>query len=363
MACSGGDYVFGLADLARLRDERPGRVSSWDRSGGNRDFVAVPAGARARLADLFGAGRVTHIWTTMHCDEPHFLRKVVLRMWWDGEPAPSVEVPIGDFFGIGHALTRSFWSLPLQMSPQDGRGFTCFFPMPFATAARIEVENQCETAPVNLYYYLDYVRVGRADPEDARFHAQWRRQNPCDGIDPAGLDNRIYQMAGKNLTGRGNYVILDATGRGHYVGCHLDIQNLRRSEEWDWPGEGDDMIWVDQDPERDWPPRLHGTGTEDYFGTAYCPTQEYSSPFHGVTLGGGRNWHDPVSFYRYHVLAPIRFERNIRVTVEHGHANRRSDDYSSTAYWYQVEPHVSFPPLLPVAERLPITPAGAIEYT
>ena len=102
-----------------------------------------------------------------------------------------------------------------------------------------------------------------------------------------------------------------------------------------------------------WPPTLHGTGTEDYFNCAWCPTQIYNGPYHGVIAGGGPNWMDPVTLYRFHIEDPIVFKKQIRVTIEHGHANRRGDDLSSLAFWYQAEPHLTFPPLLPVEQRLP----------
>jgi hypothetical protein len=109
------------------------------------------------------------------------------------------------------------------------------------------------------------------------------------------------------------------------------------------------MIFIDGEG---WPPSLHGTGTEDYFNTAWCPQQEYSAPYHGITLGGGDNRSGEVSFYRFHVEDPVAFERSIRVTIEHGHANKRSDDYSSVGYWYQAEPHRAFS-IPPVEERVP----------
>lgn len=152
-------------------------------------------------------------------------------------------------------------------------------------------------------------------------------------------------------------MLLEAEGRGHYVGCNLNVTNLRLTEQWNWYGEGDDMIWIDQD-RGDWPPRLHGTGTEDYFNTAWCPSQVVSAPYHGIPLPGGPNWSGQISLYRLHLEDPVLFERNIRVTIEHGHDNRRSDDYSSTAYWYQTEPHRPFPALPPVDERLPVIPVG-----
>jgi len=117
-------------------------------------------------------------------------------------------------------------------------------------------------------------------------------------------------------------------------------------------GEGDDMIFIDGEG---WPPSLHGTGTEDYFNTAWCPQKEYSAPYHGITLGGGDNWGGHISLYRFHVEDPVTFERSIRVTIEHGHANRRSDDYSSVAYWYQAEPNRSFS-IEPVERRIPRQP-------
>jgi hypothetical protein len=190
------------------------------------------------------------------------------------------------------------------------------------------------------------------DERQGRFHAQFRRENPCDGISDEGMTNDEFQLRGENLSGDGNYVILEAEGEGHYVGCNLNIQNLRETgmNNFNWYGEGDDMIFVDGEP---FPPSLHGTGTEDYFNTAWCPTQEQHAPYHGLTMAGGPNWWGKVSMYRFHIEDPVRFRRSIRVTIEHGHANHRSDDYSSTAYWYQAEPHAAFPPLLPVEERLP----------
>ena len=158
----------------------------------------------------------------------------------------------------------------------------------------------------------------------------------------------------QNPTGEGNYVILDAHGRGHYVGCHLDIDVFERQVN-DWYGEGDDMIFIDGHL------AMHGTGTEDYFNTAYCPRTEYCAPYHGLTLYSGTPewpWSGRNSVYRYHIADPIHFHESIKVTIEHGHANKLSNDYSSTAYWYQLEPHRPFPSLPAVAKRLPRDVAG-----
>ena len=211
----------------------------------------------------------------------------------------------------------------------------------------MEVTSEVDDADVVVYFYVDYEELDSLDADIGRFHAQWRRQNPTAGVRP-GPSNAAYQFHGTNLTGRDNYTILEAEGHGHYVGCVLNIQNRRRTRKWNWYGEGDDMIFIDGD---EWPPTLHGTGTEDYVNTAWCPTQTYSAPYHGVTLAGGKNWRGPVSLYRFHVEDPVVFERSIRVSIEHGHANKRSDDWSSTAYWYQAEPHRPFE-LAPVEDRL-----------
>ncbi len=353
-----GDFGSSLRDLPRLRSGRRGRSSSWDRSGGNDDRVTLVPGQTDTLAELEGAGSITHIWCTLASEhgtfapnarEPDFLRRLVLKMYWDGEEQPSVLTPLGDFFGVGHARTTNFASLPLQMSPQDGKAFNSFFHMPFANGARIEVESELSHDRVLLYYYVDYESFDVLEEGLGRFHAQWRRQNPTNGRDETGMSNEEVLFGGSNLDGASNYVILDAQGRGHYVGCVLSIQNLRDTMQWNWYGEGDDMIFVDGEP---WPPRLHGTGTEDYFNTAWCPDQAYAAPYHGITLPGGANWGGQVSYYRFHVEDPITFERSIRVTIEHGHDNRRSDDVSSVAYWYQDEPHAPFS-LAPVAQRIP----------
>lgn len=339
-----------LANLPALTGTRSARASSWDRSGGNDDRLHVAGGQSAVLAEIEQPGVVRHIWMTIACGEMHYLRKLVLRMTWDHASTPCVEVPVGDFFGVGHARTRNFVSLPLQMSPEDGKSFNCWFPMPF-DAARIELLNECGEEAL-VYFYIDYELTGRSDPRAGRFHAQWRRENPCGGIEDDGLSNDEFQFGGTNLTGADNYVVLEAEGEGHYVGCNLNIQNLRNTglNNFNWYGEGDDMIFVDGEP---FPPSLHGTGTEDYFNTAWCPTQEYNAPYHGLVLPGEQNWWGKVSMYRFHIEDPVRFQQSIRVTIEHGHANRRSDDYSSTAYWYQTEPHAQPPTLPTVADRLP----------
>jgi hypothetical protein len=294
-------------------------------------------------------------------DNPFYARTTVLRAFWDGAPAPCVEAPIGDFFGIGHAIVKDFWSLPLSMSPQDGRGFNCFFPMPFASGARIEVENESDAAMI-FYFYVDYEEHDCIDESLGRFHAQWRRENPTHGWAEGRYDDdiaagQVGELRRKawstpNLDGKDNYVILEAEGRGHYVGCNLNIDCFSRQAN-DWYGEGDDMIFVDGEV---WPPSLHGTGTEDYFNTAFSPRTEFCAPYHGITVYSGTDewpWKGKNSLCRFHIEDPVMFQKSVRVTIEHGHANSLSNDYSSTAYWYQAEPHAPFPTLPPAADRLP----------
>src|SRR5262245_47062386 len=225
----------GLAGLARVRPYRSRRISSWDRSGGNFDAMIVEPGMTVAFAEMAGAGIVRHLWLTMMSlpDEPYDLRQTVLRMFWDGEASCSVEAPLGDFFGIGFGLRRNFVSLPLQMSPQDGRGFNCWFPMPFADGARLEIENQGTHRRI-FFFYVDYEEHAAIDPDLGRFHAWWNRQNPTagtareDGFTRADYGYTAERPAGPglalsgpwhkpNLTGARNYVILDARGSGHYV--------------------------------------------------------------------------------------------------------------------------------------------------
>ncbi|CAI6083883.1 glycoside hydrolase family 172 protein [Cohnella sp. JJ-181] len=348
------DMQQSLSTLSRSRIGKRKRESSYDRTGGNKDFFSVRPGDHAEICSIGGAGAITHIWMTMATDapseEPYLPRKIVLRMYWDGESEPSVEAPIGDFFGMGHGITRNYTSAALMMSPEDGKAFNCFFRMPFARGARITVESEADQ-PIKFYFYVDYEAYDSLPAEELRFHAQWRRECPTDGIEEAGADNAEFEFGGKNTTGEGNYVILEAAGKGHYIGCNFNVHNLRETREWNWYGEGDDMIFIDGEP---WPPTLHGTGMEDYFNTAWCPQQEVCTPYHGIILGGGPNWSGKISTYRYHVLDPIMFDDSIRVTIEHGHNNHRSDDVSSTAYWYQSEPHRPFPALPGIAGRLPL---------
>ncbi|RKJ49386.1 DUF2961 domain-containing protein [bacterium 1XD42-54] len=343
-----------LATIALARDAKRMRESSYDRTGGNDDRIHIQPGETFTFFDVPGCGCITHFWCTL-AHEPeevkYYLRKSVLRFYWDGEKEPSVLAPVGDFFGMGHAMSKNFVSEPLQMSPEDGKGFNCWFPMPFSDGARMTITNESDRELL-FYYYVDYEAYQSLPEEMLRFHAKWHREFPTQGQPEKNFEtHREWCFGGVNMTGDENYVIMEAEGRGHYVGCNINIHNLHKNALWDWPGEGDDMMFIDGEP---WPPRLHGTGTEDYVNMAWCPSQEYCAPYHGLILGGKDNWKGKISYYRYHIADPVMFEKSIRVTIEHGHANHRSDDWSSTAYWYQTEPHRPFEEILPMEKRLPI---------
>jgi hypothetical protein len=347
-----GPAHFG--DLTRFRDCRTVRESSWDRSGGNHDSVAVGPSETRVLARIPGPGMITHIWFTVSCKDPLYPRKMLLRAYWDDEEDPSIDAPLGDFFGIGHAILKSYQSAPLNMTgnarARDRTAFNCYFQMPFRKNARIEVVNEGEVAAHAFYYYIDYEQYSALPKDTLSFHAKWRRENPCDGWigeeDRFTDEGRARRGEARNLSGDGNYLILQAEGKGHYVGCNLSVHNLCGR----WWGEGDDMIFVDGEV---WPPSLHGTGSEDYFCNAWgmqneCFLYAGASLFEHEEPGPGK-----CTSYRFHIQDPVVFHRSIRVTIEHGHANNRSDDYSSVAYWYQTEPHVSYWEMLPVDKRLP----------
>ncbi|KYH40673.1 MAG: hypothetical protein AYL32_010290 [Candidatus Bathyarchaeota archaeon B26-2] len=345
-----------LASLPYLRDYRSRRVSSYDKTGGNRDFWRIDGGDRRVLAEIEGPACIKHIWMTLGIPREDYLRRIVLRFYWDGCSEPSVECPIGDFFGLGHGIRKNFVSLPLQMSPQQGKGFNSWWPMPFKRKGVIEVENQGEEA-YNHYFYIDYELYRSVEAVEglAYFHTQWRREADTKGwAYEEGLTLKEAEMDPRNLNkdGEDNYVILEAEGNGVYCGAHLDIDCFKRNPN-DWYGEGDDMIFIDGER---WPPKIHGTGTEDWFNCAYGPREEYNAPYHGVILYSGTKewpWRGKQTVYRYYIEDPIRFYKSIRVTIEHGHANRLSNDYSSTAYYYLSEPKRGGPPLPPVEERLP----------
>jgi len=331
---------------ARLRSYKPRRSSSWDRSGGNADAVPVDPGQSATILDVNGAGVVTHIWFTISSRDSMHLKNLLLRAWWDGEASPSIEVPIGDFFGLGLGEYFTFQSALVAVAPM--KALNAYFKMPFDRSARITVSNQGKEKTESLYYAVDYITLPRLPEGLGRFHAQYRQAAPCKGWTNDWKNNWDESVDGrKNLNGEGNYIFLEATGRGHFLGVsHAVVQNQE-----EWFGEGDDMIFIDGDTM----PTINGTGTEDYYNGAWdFGGQPFAYQHNGAPCIvdperiGGR-----YCLYRWHTESPIAFEKSIRVTIEHGHANHRSDDFYTTAYWYQTEPHAQFPALPAPDERIP----------
>jgi hypothetical protein len=335
-----------LLSQARLRNYKTRRSSSWDRTGGNGDAVRVEPGAAATLLDVTGAGVVTHIWFTINSEDRYHLKNLVLRAWWDGEATPSVEVPIGDFYGLGLGEYFTYQSALLAVAPM--KALNAYFQMPFSSAARITLTNEGAVRTDSLYFAVDYVTLASLPADVGRFHAQYRQAAPgkgwtdnwkTNGDDPVGDK--------KNLDGTGNYVFMEATGRGHFVGV---TQAVLQNQD-GWFGEGDDMIFIDGDKL----PTINGTGTEDYYNGAWdFGGQSFAYPHNGAHISdpneriGGR-----YCLYRWHIESPITFEKSIKVTIEHGHANHRSDNFYTTAYWYQTEPHAAFPALPAPADRVP----------
>ncbi len=334
--------------LTRYRKAKTARCSSWDVTGRNRDAWMIKPGEMRVLADLRGPGCITHIWMTQPC---HY-RSVLLRMTWDNAKHPSVLVPLGDFFGLGHTIVNSYQSALFSASThhnnkmEQGCALNCYVRMPFRERALIELINE-SGEDHGQYFYIDYETYDAPQPgDDLYFHAEFRRQNPFGGWAHEILVNAPEADAvnKERVAWNNNYVILGTKGRGHYIGCNLSVTNFQGT----WWGEGDDMIWVDG---YKWPPDLHGTGSEDYLNQAWGMQRNAfmrngSSIFEGDTGGYQTS-------YVFHLENPVRFEKEIKVTIEHGHANHLCNEMSSTAYWYAAEPTAAIAPP-PAAKRAPV---------
>ncbi len=327
------ENILSADRLPYLKSSRLLQISSFDSTGGNNDRINLHPGEKATIAQIQGPGVITHIWVTIDSRDPYFLRRIVLRMFWDGEANPSVEVPIGDFFGTGFEY-RHYFSAYVGMT---SGGYFSNLPMPFQKSARIEVDNQTGQELYAFYYHIDYQKLAEPLEEDvAYFHCQWRRELRTDP--------------------KQNYVVLEAEGQGHFVGLNMSMQSYERNLSF---LEGDEMVYVDGETF----PSIYGTGTEDYFISGwYFNRGEFAAPYHGLILKDdslGR-----IAAYRWHVSDAIPFQKSLRFTIEHGHANSEVADYSSTAYWYQKEPHKAFAPLPAAALRIPLratVPNGVLE--
>lgn len=335
----------GMDGLTRLQAGRTMRSSSSDENwrDGNADARWIPPGETLVIADLEGPGVIRHIWNTIAANERGYARLVVLRMYWDGEEHPSVECPLGDFFGIGHGIDEAYISLPFRVS-SEGRARNCYWPMPFRKSARITVTNEGKALVNAFYYYVDWQQLPELPEDTPYFHAMYRQEHPT-------------------VMGR-NYLIADIVGRGHYVGTVLNVHQLTAS----WWGEGDDFFFIDGEDE----PSLRGTGSEDYFCDAWG-FRRLEGPFYGVPVFEGYDAFSRTTAYRWHIPDPVTFTTALRLEIEHkGVAldetgamrsgfEEREDHFSSVAYWYQLEPHKPFEPLPPAYDRLTIDYSNLLE--
>lgn len=317
------ERLLSPSALPYLKPSKLIQVSSYDMAGGNNDRISIAPGKKATIFDVDGPGMICRIWFTIDARDPYYLRRIVLRMFWDDEEKPSVEAPIGDFFGNGFTY-KPYISEFLGMT---SGGFVCYFPMPFEEHARIEITNETLHEVNAFYYQIDYQKFeGALDRDIGYFHAFWKREVHTN-----------YDS---------NYVVFNTTGQGHIVGVNMNIQSYSGSLRY---LEGDEMIYVDNEKK----PSIHGTGTEDYFSGGWnFRNDEFFGPYNGLIYKNdslGR-----IAAYRMHILDPIPFRKSIKFTIEHGHGNEEIADYSSTVYWYQIEPHKTFQRFPPPGQRIPL---------
>lgn len=320
-----------MLDLTRSQDYSATRVSSYERHGGPRDNFWIPTtGEEITLAEIDGPGAITHIWMT-HREGG---RELILRIYWEGAKHPSVEAPIGDFFGVAMGVDAPMTSVPIQNTSQ-GRARNCWWNMPFNKSARVTVS--AAPSPKNdkrktesLYFYIDYRVYPRPIPDIHYFHARFTETDP--------------PVRGKPVT------LVEAEGDGHFVGVVLGVRNRVPG----WFGEGDDIITVDGKVS------FLGTGTEDYFCNGWG-FQQFTSLYHGVPVMEGRKPGDRVSAYRFHILDPIPFRKSFKFEIEHWPwispiPNTGRDYYSSVGFWYQKTVSRGWPRLERILSNEPWDP-------
>ncbi len=312
-----------LANMYLPKDYTFHRIVSNPTAGPNGSDIMKPGDSK-EIANIQGPGIISHIWFTLSRQRDYVLKDCVLRIYWDGEKEPSVEAPIGEFFGLGHGKYYDVHSIPFETG--NKRGYNCFFPMPFKKSCRITFANSPDHELRRLFYHINYKKVASLPDNVRYFHAEYRQAKPASG---------------------GNYLILDAAGAGHFVG--LFYYNRTNSPGW-W-GDGGEQIWVDGR-------EIPATGQEDYFGQGWSFGKgenglRFGSPLYDSDV---KPVHADNSFYRFHIEDPIPFEKTFRMELRHGLQNERHDDYSTVAFWYQTEPHKPFPPLPAAQDRYPSQP-------
>jgi hypothetical protein len=281
------------------------------------------------LPVLEGPGVITHLWMTSHSGGVNELNSVSMRIYWDGREEPGVEVPLGDFFAVGHGRPAVVESVPVQVSPTGS--LSCYWRMPFAESARIVIVNDNHDRATGLYWQVDWTQLDALPPDTGYFHARYRQEYPC-------------------ISGQ-DYLIADIEGSGQYAGTVMSITMAQDG----WYGEGDDFFYIDGEEV----PSLQGTGSEDYFNDAWGFRPRVSAWFGQPRWQGWRAGDDGVC-YRWHVPDPVGFTKSLMLTMEHK-GNRdnaeeawyveRPDFFSSIAFWYQTGLPKSFGYLPPWPER------------
>ncbi len=335
-----------LDNLTRQLDWVPKRSSSSNPDiAKNGDSRSIPAGEELVIADLTGPGVINHIWCTINTSDIFHGRSHVVRVYYDGNDKPSVQVPLGDFFGVGHGAAADYHSAVTTVS-SHGRSRTCYWRMPFRQSAKVTVTNEGKQRTASFYFYVDWQQHKSLPEDTVYFHATYRQENPTTSDD---------------------FLILDTKGRGHYVGTVFSAHQA----EIGWFGEGDDRFYIDGEKT----PSLTGTGTEDYFNDAWG-FRRFAAPYFGVTLWEGYMPGDRVTAYRWHLPDPVPFKKSLRVQMETrgsvftekmkflGQFLPRQDFVSSVAYWYQwplVELTDSLPPANQRIAKYRIIPVATLQ--
>jgi hypothetical protein len=342
------DRAPGIPDPFQLlapRDFVAGRASSNHPDPGSNDDSQRPIpGETVVLADLAGPGVVSHLWITVAASEYGWPRLLRLRVYYDGSPTPSVDVPLGDFFAVGHGFERPVRSLMVRDS-SEGRSRNSYWPMPFRRSCRITITNEGRRRVANLYYHVDWQKLPALPAGTPYFHA-WYRQAL-----PAPPDGSAYEL-------------LSVRGRGHYVGTVMSVVQAEAG----WFGEGDDQFFVDGEAK----PSIEGTGSEDYFNDAWGLHVD-DGPYAGVPVAEGTGLGSRMTAYRWHLVDPVPFTTSLRFVMEHkgwtfdadgsvkSAFGERTDLVSSVAFWYQDGVAADQPPLPYGSARLPQGSAAQVE--
>ena len=355
------DFDF-LPKYARQQNHRSLKQSSHDRTGGNADRWVLAPGQTQEVFRDQGTGVISHIWFTIAAPSPYHLKEIVLRAFWEDAEQPSIETPVGDFFGLNLGDYAIYESEYLACSP--GKSLNCYFAMPYRKSARMTVTNEGRQQVGAFYSNIDYMKVPSLPADALLFHAQYRQATPNVATDNNWRDNGDANKL-VNPDGKNNYVYAETRGRGQLLGVTLGV--LQNQEF--WMGEGDDMIFIDDESK----PAIIGTGSEDYFlgswnfggrdgARAFAHRQYGAQAITQPERTGGR-----YLCYRFHGDNPVTFRRYMKHTMEHGHANHRADSFYSVCYWYQAEPAARFPTLPDVQARTPrvsaVTGPGAVAVT